>query len=50
MKYDELEPVVLLENTIKAIKEEDINKLMELLEELNREVPIWLRELRPNEI
>jgi hypothetical protein len=50
MKYDELQPVVLLQETIKAIKEEDINKLMELLEELNREVPIWITELRPKSI
>ena len=50
MKYDELEPVMLLEQTVKAIRENNIDELRILLEELKVEIPIWLTEMRPNEL
>jgi hypothetical protein len=50
MKYDELQPVILLQETLKAIREDDIDELEVLLEQLKVEIPIWLTELRPKSI
>ena len=39
------EPIQLLGDTIKAIKEDDTKKVLELLKELNETIPFWIKEL-----
>jgi hypothetical protein len=46
MKYDELQPVILLQDILNAIKADDIQKLTILLEILENEVSIWRKEVK----
>jgi hypothetical protein len=45
MKYDELQPVILLNDILTAIRVDDIEKLRILLEILENELPIWRKEI-----
>jgi hypothetical protein len=46
MKYNELQPVILLQDILKAIQKDDIDKLAILLEELRVELPTWINEIK----